>query len=149
MRAVSLRYLARRDYARAELAQRLRTKGFPADSVHTVLASLSAEGLLDDGRFAAMIVRRRAEQGYGRMRVVSELRQMGVDPSAIPDEDIDWDAVLERLYRKRFRAGPPTSDRELQSRWRYLLQRGFSSEQIRRVMQSPLPSDSFSDLPNH
>jgi len=131
------------------LAQRLRAKGFPADSVGTVLASLSAEGLLDDSRFAAMIVRRRAEQGYGRMRVVSELRQMGVDPSVIPDEDIDWDAVLERLYRKRFGAGPPTSDRDLQSRWRYLLQRGFSSEQIRRVMQSPLPRDSFSDLPNH
>ena len=131
------------------MAQRLRAKGFPANSVGTVLASLSAEGLLDDRRFAAMIVRRRAEQGYGRLRVVSELRQMGVDPSVIPDEDIDWDAVLERLYRKRFGARPPTSDRDLQSRWRYLLQRGFSSEQIRRVMQSPLPGDSFSDLPNH
>jgi regulatory protein len=131
------------------LAQRLRAKGFPANSVNTVLTSLAAEGLLDDSRFAAMIVRRRAEQGYGRFRVVNELRQMGVDAGVIPDEGIDWDAVLERLYRRRFGAREPTSDRELQSRWRYLLQRGFSSDQIRRVMQSSLPSDSFSDLPNH
>lgn len=127
----------------------MRAKGFPANTFGTVLTSLAAEGLLDDWRFAAMIVRRRAEQGYGRLRVVNELRQMGVDAAVIPDEDIDWDAVLERLYRKRFRGQSPTSDRELQSRWRYLLQRGFGSDQIRRVMQSSLPSDSFSDLPNH
>jgi regulatory protein len=111
-----------------------------------VLAELAREGLIDDRRFAAMLVRRRAEQGYGRARVVAELRQLGVATDAMPGAEVDWDAVLQRLYRKRYGTREPVSDRDRTARWRYLTQRGFSTEQIRRVLRANGCRDAISDF---
>ena len=118
----------------------MRAKRFPDDGIDTVIGELASEGLVDDSRFAGMLARRRAEQGYGRMRVASELRQLGVSAAtvagAIDDGSIDWDAVLMRLYTKRFGSLEPRSDHDRQVRWRYLLQRGFSSDQIQHVLRA-------------
>lgn len=120
----------------------MQAKGFPLGSIEPVLAALTEEGLIDDRRFGVMLVRRRAEQGYGRSRVVAELRQFGVDEAAADEADIDWDVVMAQLYRKRFGNRAPVSEREVQGRWRYLAQRGFSSDQIRRLLRAPVSSES-------
>lgn len=111
-----------------------------------MLTELVREGLIDDRRFASMVVRRRAEQGFGRSRVVAELRQLGVASDAMADTDVDWDAVLQRLYRKRYGTREPLSDRDRTARWRYLSQRGFSTDQIRRVLRAHEHPETISEF---
>lgn len=125
---------------------RLRSKGFPQASIESVLDELAREGVISDRRFAAALVRRRAEQGYGGVRIALELRQLGVDASALDEADVDWDDVLQRVYRKRYGLREPATAHDLNARRRYLLRRGFSVDQIVRFVRAPEHPDSFSDL---
>lgn len=134
-RALCLRYLSRRDYSRLELSRRMKAKGFAGAIVDQVLDQLMASGDQSDRRCAESLVRRRAQQGYGLHRIHAELRQLGVEREAVGGADCDWDAVLETVYRKKYGSGQPASARELASRHRFLLQRGFSAGQIQRVLQ--------------
>jgi len=97
-----------------------------------VLDHLAASGAQSDRRFADSLVRLRAGQGYGLYRIRAELRQRGIDDAAVDMSGYDWDAVLNRAYQKKYGMRAPGSAAEAASRRRYLLQRGFSAEQIQR-----------------
>jgi regulatory protein len=76
----ALKLLARRDHFRAELADKLRTRGFDADDVEAALDRLAGLGLLDDERLARRFAELRAvDRGWGPRRLELELRARGVD----------------------------------------------------------------------
>ena len=52
LRAQAIRLLARREYPRSELEQRLIAKGAPRNEVGPVLDELIAQGYLSDARYA-------------------------------------------------------------------------------------------------
>jgi regulatory protein len=135
--------LARREYGRSELTQRLWIKGFVGPKVDEVLDRLAQSGQQSERRFAESLTRRRVEQGYGLLRIVLELRQAGI--GEIDLSQYDWDAVLERIHRKRFGLAGPISPRDRAARHRYLLQRGFTSEQIQRLLRRLDVPESDSD----
>ncbi|NIR61030.1 MAG: regulatory protein RecX [Gammaproteobacteria bacterium] len=134
----ALDLLARREHSRAELARKLESKGFDAVAVAAALDDLAARDLVSDRRFTESYVRARAERGFGPMRVRAELRERGID-DALAAEYVDeraaqWAERLEAARRKRFGPDAPGDARERARQSRFLEQRGFTSEQIRRSL---------------
>jgi len=137
---IALRMLARREHSRAELTAKLQDKGCSGELVAEVVAQLVAERLVSDERFVEALIAARRRRGYGPVRIRHELREKG-----IPAEQIDaaldigarqWLADLEQLCRRRFGSSSPATYAERARRARFLQYRGFTTEQITKVLNS-------------
>ncbi len=136
MEAACIGYLARREHSQLELRQKLCGKGFPMDVVSQVIADLSARGLQSDSRYAEIYSRSRLSRGYGPLRIRQELRQRGIDAGLLVDvQPADADDTLEKTHDRKFGTRPPESMEERAERERFLLRRGFSGDQIRRLFR--------------
>ncbi len=131
---MALRLLARREHSTRELAVKLRSRGLETAWIDDALEALAAEGLLSDARYAETYARARAQRGYGPVRIGQALREAGVDAGLIArtlaGEAADWAEQLARARRKRFGAAPPADAGARARERRFLLQRGFTAEQI-------------------
>lgn len=110
-----------------------------------VLDQLAVSGDQSDRRFAASLLRQRVSQGYGLRRILAELRQRGIDDALVDTSSYDWDAVLERIHRKKYGERRPVSATERASRLRYLLQRGFSGDEVQRLFRRLTPQPDVFD----
>ena len=126
--------LARREYGRRELADKLCMAGFADDIAAEAVDRLSTEGLQDDRRFVEGFARSRINQGKGPLRVQSELRQKGIDPAVLDEvlEDFEdhWAELARDVRRKKFGESKPGSFPEKARQMRFLQYRGFSQAQI-------------------
>jgi regulatory protein len=76
----ALTRLASRARSRSEMENYLLDRGFSEDSVKYALEKLEGYGYIDDGEFAAMLVRDRMRMKHaGRRAIAGELKRMGVD----------------------------------------------------------------------
>ena len=125
-------YLTRREHSRFELHQKLTRKGFPSVLVDSVIRDYSQRGYQSDTRFAEVYTRNRLDKGYGACRIRQELLQRGVDrdESGVFPE-VDWDEQIEHVHHRKFGDRLPESAVERTIRERYLLRKGYSSDQIR------------------
>jgi regulatory protein len=153
--------LARRDYGRKELGQRLLRRIEAADSkaqkgreggvdravqldrrgraaaaVEEVLDALQAKGLLSEARFANEFIRSRAAR-FGPVRLRHELLRRGVQEelieSALRGQLQGEYARALSLWQQRFGVvAKAAPERARQAR--FLLARGFSHEIVRRVV---------------
>ena len=124
----ALRILERRDVSRKMLLDKLAEKGIEPYDAEEVADWLCGLGVVDDRRFAGLVVRSCARKGYGERRIREELYQKG-----IPREL--WDSALEelppaddtvyQLLQRKMAAGA-----ELPKIRSFLLRRGFSWEEI-------------------
>jgi len=130
--------LARREHATDEVRGKLCALGFDPSAVAEVLSDLREEGLLSDARFAQSFVRSRVERGHGPMRIRHELQARGLDGALIDqslhEHDREWPGRIDAVRRKRFGARVPGDLKERLRQARFLQYRGFTSEQIRAVL---------------
>jgi len=77
LRAQAIRLLARREYARSDLEQRLIAKGAPRSEVGPVLDQLIAQGYLSDARYARAMAVQKAG-GYSRRSIAEGLKSKGI-----------------------------------------------------------------------
>lgn len=136
LKARAVGYLSRREYARNELARKLRPYADDASEIDPVLDALEKEGWLSTERFAHSLVHRRADR-QGTARIVQELRQHGVAEDQVAqlrDElrATEYPRALE-VWRKRF-AAKPVDRNEYAKQARFLAGRGFSHDVIRRLL---------------
>ena len=138
-RTVALRLLARRDYSRAELAQRLRGRGLPTADIEATLDDFERLGYLSDARYAQALVAQRAGH-LGQRAIARDLRERGIaaddakealSPLAERDELADATA----LWQRRF-GHPPADEREKARQVRFLVSRGFSAATAFRVLRA-------------
>jgi regulatory protein len=145
LRLVALRALARKEHGATELQRKLEQKGFPADQVGQLVASLQREGLLNDHRYVESFIRQHAQRGQGPARIRAELRMQGIDPAligrALAAADVDWAQLACEVRRKRFGAAIPRTAAERAKQGRFLQYRGFDSEQIRAAFRGVAPHD--------
>lgn len=133
-RAAAVAWLARRDYARGELAAKLRGGGFEEDIVQAVLVDLCNEGVLDDNRYAHSYVAHHAARGQGPVRIALELKALGVAVPLIEaalGSGPDWVSLARKARRGRFGARLPADWPEKARQARFLQYRGFSADHIR------------------
>ena len=131
----ALGMLARRERSRRELRQRLGRKGFEGDEADAALDRLADQHYQDDERFAGMLARSRAGQGYGPARIRMELKTHGLADAAIrrmlDEAEVDWQASAANQLRRRY-GGKPAADRAEQAkRAQFLLRRGFAAATVR------------------
>ena len=138
--------LARREHSRQELERKLAARGLASAPASAALDGLAEEGLQDDGRFAESYMRQRAERGYGPRRIVSELRQRGVQApliaSVLAAAEHDWDALAAGVRQRKFGA-PPRSAPERARQTRFLEYRGFEAAQIRHALTQTADDEDF------
>ena len=139
----ALRLLGRRDHSCLELSQKLKQRGFTPDVITTTIAACERMSYLDDGRFCEGYTGQLRRRGYGRIRIVQKLKEKGVAEATIR-ESIDKICPEEcqvedcrRVIDKRIPAEQTTSlERKYRERlFRFLYQRGFSSDVIKEAMQ--------------
>ena len=133
--------LARREHSRLELRDKLRQRGFDDTPIERALDVLEERGWLSDERFAEGYVRSRCERGEGPLRIAQALRRRGVDEALIErhlDRPLeDWLAIARGAWRKRFSGECPEDPRGRARQQRFLYQRGFDHDLIRRVLGGP------------
>ena len=132
-------FLARREHSEQELATKLGARGYDADTVAATLASLVADNLLNNARFAEAFVHARIQRGSGPQKIRAELRARGI-ADALIDSSLEiradsWRELARTVREKRFGSEQPQDFRERSRQMRFLQQRGFSSEQIRDVFR--------------
>jgi regulatory protein len=135
-RAIGL--LSRRDYPRRALKHRLADSGFDEAAAENAVAGLEDERLVNDARYVESAVASRATRGQGPIRIAFELRRQGVAAeliaAAVDARSPDWVERAGQLRRRRFGAAPPADRQERARQVRFLLQRGFSGEHVRRAL---------------
>lgn len=141
LKAQAVRLLARREYARADLEQRLIAKGAARDEVAAVLDELVSQGLLSNERFAHALVAQKSGS-YSRRSIRGELKRKGVSGEAIDgaldDATVDDDAAMLALWQRRF-GTPPANDREKARQIRFLQSRGFELSAILKLLRTRAP----------
>ncbi|MHB1942156.1 MAG: regulatory protein RecX [Acidiferrobacteraceae bacterium] len=134
----AVRALARREYAVAELRKRL-SDAAPADEVESVLSLLCRAGLLSDARYAAVRSATARRRGWGPVRLRRELETRGVAAETVNEVVGDsarrWVEEAAQVRRRRFGADMPKTPAETARQIRFLQGRGFTMEQIRRVLR--------------
>lgn len=142
----ALRALSGRAHSISELREKLRRRAERAGDVEELLARLKRQGYLDDRKFAESFAAfRLGNEGFGRLRVLRDLRQKRVAPAVAEqavgatylevDELRLIESFLERKYRridlKTYLAEP----RHLASAYRKLRLAGFSSGNVIRALK--------------
>ena len=154
----AVRALAARSLSQSELRARLTARAERASEIPQVMAQLKQYGYLDDRRFAETYTRlRRDNQGFGKYRVLRDLRARRVAPAVAEKtvaqayRDVDEDAQIRQFLRRKLRyAGTPSSlddPRRVASLYRMLLRAGFASgkilEALRKLAAQPEWVDSL------
>ena len=125
-------YCARAEHCAADVRRKLYEWGAPSDLFDSIEQNLYANHFLDDDRFCRAYVHDKLEyQSWGRLKIQAGLRALQLPESAISDaldsiDETDYFRILSRLIQSSGREG----DRLL----RFLLQRGFSYDDIRQCL---------------
>ena len=103
---------------------------------HYAVGRLCGIGVVDDERYAGLVVRHYAGKGYGTRRIREELFRRGIDPelrdaalAQLPSAD---DTVYRLLKNKLRGASAPEDLRRAQDA---LLRRGFSRGEVRAAVE--------------
>lgn len=153
MRTRALQYLARREYSRAELHDKLQRyaqadedfeqsfdsfeSSAPVD-LEALLDELTARGWLSDARATTQMLHAKRSR-FGTQRITHELRQKGIPEeligAALPAlKASELDAARE-VWHKKFGA-PPQDAKEKARQMRFLQSRGFGFDVIFQVLRS-------------
>lgn len=133
----ALGLLARREHSRRELKTKLRQSGYEGEETSAAIDRLGEQQYQDDERFAEILVRSRASQGYGPQRIRAELKTHAVPDARIRElidgAEVDWEASALDQLRRRFGGKGAPDHAERARRAQFLLRRGFAAATVRRA----------------
>lgn len=137
-RALSL--LARREHSARELGRKLARRGVAPDDARAVVQDLGERNWQNDARFAESLVRRRALDGYGPVRIRAELASHGIvreaATAALAAADIEWATIAARVFAAKYRGVESVDPLERRKRAAWLSARGFDAATVRRVTRA-------------
>jgi regulatory protein len=148
-KVAALRLLARRARTRADLATRLRRRGFARTAVEAVLEELGGAGYVDDEAYAQERIDELLRGSkYGAPGLVEKLVKDGIDPdlaersAAERLRDVNEREWARQVAARRL-AEMPELDAETKRRrlHGYLSRRGFSGEDIIAALEEVLPRE--------
>ncbi len=142
----ALRALGRRALTAAEIRQKLKEKAEDAGDIEPVMAKLREYGYLNDERFAEEYANsRKANQSFGKMRVLQDLRGRRVGSEIAAQAvgkiyaDTDEVALVEEYIARKFRSYNMieylAEPKHLASAYRKLRLAGFSSPVVVKVLK--------------
>jgi regulatory protein len=143
-RGLAIRLLSRRDFASAELHERLKRRGVSEEVALALIAELIEERVLDDTRFVQNFVSYRVARGEGPVRIKAELQALGL-PGELIDGAVtggaEWRALARDVRVRKFGPEPPESWADKARQARFLQYRGFSIDHIRSALDADFDLD--------
>ena len=137
-RASALGSLAMREHSCAELRTKLLNKNHDEAIVDRLIVELLEHDYVSDHRFAESYWRSRSAKGYGADRITRELSLKGVSDAVIAqakaEAGVDFFAVVEGVYLKKYKGEPWSDFKEKAKRQGFLYRRGFTTEYIKHVI---------------
>jgi regulatory protein len=130
----ALKLLAKRDYSKAEMIEKLTQAGFDQSDVEDAVLRLSEYGYLDDEKFTTSFIETRIKQKVvSKQLLEEELRRRKIDENIIKAavDHINDEDLLQRTIKNYLRLkGNPKNLKEVKKLYSYLLRHGFSEEMI-------------------
>ena len=154
----ALRVLSARPLSSAEMEARLKARAENPTDIEGVMVKLKDAGFLNDAKFAEYYAAaRRDNQGFGKMRVLRDLRTRKVSGKLAGEvvqnafEEVDETAMVEQYLARKYRSvelgaflGEP---KNLAAAYRRLRVAGFSSTvSIRVLKRYAARADELSDV---
>ncbi|MGL5048943.1 MAG: regulatory protein RecX [Shewanella sp.] len=147
--------LARRDYSRLQIRDKLLEKGFDINDIEPVLDACESSGFINDTRYAELLVRSHISRGHGAIRIRQAIAQKGLSKddidAALANCDCDWFALAKDKAIKKYGVpcvtevkGSTARDliaKEKAKRVRFLMGQGFSYDQISYALDSEPDED--------
>lgn len=142
----SLKLLGGRAQSAGEVRQKLLRRAESEADVDPTILKLREYGYLNDEKFAESYANwRKDNEGFGRMRVLRDLRQRRVSPNVAgtavdqafqgADEEQQVEAFLKRKFRNVNLSEMLQDDRKLQSAYRRLRYAGFGTGIVVKVLK--------------
>ncbi|MEI7455993.1 MAG: recombination regulator RecX [Nitrosomonadales bacterium] len=151
LRERALRYLARREYSRAELAAKLHPfvqveddfEQLQAVDLDALLDSLVESDWLSDERAATQLLHARRPR-FGLQRITHEMHQKGISEELIEEalpalKDTELETARS-VWQRKF-GNPPHDAKEKAKQMRFLQSRGFGFDVIFKVLGSSQDQD--------
>jgi regulatory protein len=148
----AVRYLGLQACSTETLRSKLRLRAASVGDIDLIIARLKDIGYLNDSRFAESYASNRVQnEGFGRMRVLSDLRAKRI-PQKLADKAVEQafeeksepemiDSFIERRMTSLISKGKVEDERELARAYRRLRRAGFSSagvlSALRRLAAKP------------
>ncbi|MEG0070442.1 MAG: regulatory protein RecX [Raoultibacter sp.] len=124
------RLCAVREQSSKALRERLVREGFDSRAVDYAIDRALSCGLLDDSRFADVLIRTRLSAGKGMMGIEAELVRYDIDPNRVQGWPLEYDVSLETEINralKLLRRKPPHTKNIREAAYRRLIGKGYSS----------------------
>jgi regulatory protein len=142
----ALRVLSQRAYSAGDIKQKLFKRAQSAQDLSAVLAKLQEYGLVDDRRYSEAFASARLQNdGFGRFRVLNDLRRKRVAPGVAEkavnqaftgtDEQQLIEQFLKRKYRNVDLRQFLKEEKNLASAYRRLRMAGFGSGSSMTVLK--------------
>ena len=129
----ALALLARKPQSRRELGRKLREWEASDQEAEDICDRLEELGYLNDGQYAALVVRHYAARGYGEKKLRDELCRRGV-PRALWEDALDQldgpEGAIDAFLAKKL-SGAPDDPAAVRKAADALARRGFSWSDIR------------------
>lgn len=145
--------LARRNYCSFDLQTKLKSYLFKKNAlkqehfsfdaailIEQIVEQCCQNGWLNDRDYAMNFIQAKSNRGYGKLKIVYELKQKGFSESdinsAIDECEVDWlDKALATL-EKKFKLLQFSSPLEKQKMMQFLYNKGFSQSQINEAIRA-------------
>ena len=140
----ALNLLSARPYASQALHRKLIQKQYSAADADDAIRRLVDNGLLDDAKYAEQYARSKMlATGASKRRLAQDLYRKGIKgdvatdaiANVIEEEEIDTEAVIERVARKKLAQLGDLEPLVLRRRlFAFLARRGYDVDEIKRIV---------------
>lgn len=133
LRQAVIQRLSKREHSRFELLQKLSDKAESLADLEEILDDMVNRGWQSDARYAEIFCRDRALR-YGPIKIRFELKNRGIHEALISQTleacETDWFEQAREIRQRKFEQSTLSDMKVKAKAYRFLAQRGFSSEQI-------------------
>ncbi|MCD8554306.1 regulatory protein RecX [Seleniivibrio sp.] len=137
----ALRVLARRDFFESEMHAKI-TEHFGEEAADETIEKLKDYGYINDDSARKNLIASRLRSGYGKYRIVEELREKGIDADLNDMQDIaeergiDTKTQLAEMVRRYMETKKAKTPYELKQKCiAHFYRKGYSFNEITEILQ--------------
>ena len=140
LRSYAFAVLARKEYSKADLIEKLATWAQDRDEVLTLVEELSANHYQSDQRVAEMTVRSQVRKGKGPNQIKLALRAKHLDKELVKEDiaEIDWYEQAYQLKVKKYGTDVSKDPKIKAKQIRFLQYRGFEMDAIMKAISKKI-----------
>lgn len=143
LRSYAFALLARREYSKQELIEKLNLYAIHADEVQQLVDELADSYYQNDQRVAEAVLSSQIRKGKGLQRIKQTLQQKGLSTDLIEHDlqQVDWLQQAYQLKIKKFGHEIAQDAKQKAKQIRFLQYRGFSMDVILKAIHHQIDEE--------